>query len=61
MIFTIYLSREIIDSQNQVFPWEDSTSPRAIQVVLEFLSAGTAVPVNRHQSNTYVALLRHSN
>jgi len=46
MIFTIYLSREIIDSQNQVFPWEDSTSPPAIQVVLEFLSAGTAVPVN---------------
>lgn len=46
MIFTIYLSREIIDSQNQVFPWKDSTSPRAIQVVLEFLSTGTAVPVN---------------
>lgn len=46
MIFTIYLSREIIDSQNQVFHGEDSTSPRAIQVVLEFLSAGTAVPVN---------------
>lgn len=46
MIFTIYLSREIIYSQNQVFPWEDSTSPRAIQVVLEFLSTGTAVPVN---------------
>lgn len=46
MIFTIYLSREIIDSQNQVFPWEDSTSPRATQVVLEFLFAGTAVLVN---------------
>ena len=46
MILTIYLSREIIYSQNQVFPWEDSTSPRATQVVLEFLSAGTAVPVN---------------
>lgn len=46
MIFTICLSREIIYSQNQVFPWEDSTSPRATQVVLEFLSAGTAVPVN---------------
>ncbi len=46
MIFTIYLSREIIYSQNQVFPWEDSTSPRATQVVLEFLSAGTAVLVN---------------
>lgn len=46
MIFTIYLSREIIYSQNQVFPWENSTSPRATQVVLEFLSAGTAVLVN---------------
>lgn len=46
MIFTIYLSREIIDSQNQVFHGEDSTSPPAIQVILEFLSAGTAVPVN---------------
>lgn len=46
MIFTIYLSLEKGDAQNQVFPWEDSTSPRATQVVLEFLSAGTAVPVN---------------
>ena len=46
MIFTIYLSLEKGDARNQVFLWEDSTSPRAIQVVLEFLSAGTAVPVN---------------
>lgn len=46
MIFTIYLSLEKGDAQNQVFPGRDSTSPRSIQVVLEFLSAGTAVPVN---------------
>lgn len=46
MIFTIYLSLEKGDAQNQVFPGRDSTSPRAIQVVLEFLSTGTAVPVN---------------
>lgn len=46
MIFTIYLSLEKGDAQNQVFPWEDSTSPRSIQVVLEFQSTGTTVPVS---------------
>lgn len=46
MIFAIYLSLEKGDAQNQVFPGRDSTSPHIIQVVLEFQSTGTTVPVS---------------